>query len=35
MFRKALDYAKAGDACGLLLSGITREDIHKGDNLTK
>ena len=35
MFRKTLDYAKAGDNCGILLKGITRDDIHKGDCLTK
>lgn len=35
MFRKSLDYAQAGDDCGLLLENISREDIHKGDYLTK
>ena len=35
MFRKALDIAQAGDACGLLLENITRDDVHRGDYLTK
>ena len=35
MFRKTLDYAQAGDNCGILLKDISRDDIHKGDNLTK
>jgi len=35
MFRKTLDVAVAGDNCGILLEGITREDIKRGDNITK
>ena len=35
MFRKSLDYAQAGDDCGLLLENISREEIHKGDAITK
>ena len=34
-FRKSLDYAQAGDNCGILLKGVAREDINKGDTLTK
>lgn len=35
MFRKTLDYAKAGDCCGILLKDISKDDIHRGDILTK
>ena len=35
MFRKTLDFAKAGDNCGILLKDISRNDIHKGDYLAK
>ena len=35
MFRKTLDYAQAGDNCGLFLKGISRDEVHKGDVLTK
>ena len=35
MFRKTLDFAQAGDACGLRLENIARDDVHKGDYLTK
>ncbi len=34
MFRKTLDYAQAGDNCGILLEGVSREEIHKGDYLS-
>ena len=35
MFRKTLDYAKEGDNVGLLLKDVTRDEVHKGDVLTK
>lgn len=35
MFRKILDSAQAGDNVGLLLHGITKNDISKGDVLFK
>ena len=35
MFRKTLDYAKAGDNCGLLLKDISRDQVNKGDVITK
>ena len=35
MFRKLLDYAEAGDNIGLLLRGIRREDIERGQVLAK
>ena len=35
MFRKTADSAREGDTCGILLKGINRNDIHKGDYLTK
>ena len=35
MFRKTLDYARAGDNCGILLKDISREDINRGDYLSK
>ena len=35
MFRKNLDYAKAGDNVGLLLEGISRNDVNRGDILSK
>ena len=35
MFRKSLDYAAAGDNAGLLLRGINREDIERGQVLAK
>ncbi len=35
MFRKTLDYAQTGDNCGILLKDISRDEINKGDNLTK
>ena len=35
MFRKSLDFAKAGDACGLLLKDISKDEIHNGDYLAK
>ena len=33
MFRKSLDYAEAGDNAGILLRGIDREDIERGQVL--
>ncbi|MCF4005879.1 elongation factor Tu [Corynebacterium uropygiale] len=30
MFRKLLDYTEAGDNCGLLLRGVKREDVERG-----
>ena len=35
MFRKLLDYTEAGDNCGLLLRGIKREDVERGQILAK
>ena len=35
MFRKLLDSTEAGDNCGLLLRGIKREDIERGQIIAK
>ena len=35
MFRKQLDYAEAGDNAGVLLRGINREDVERGQVLAK
>ena len=35
MFRKTLDYAEAGDNAGVLLRGISREDVERGQVLAK
>ena len=35
MFRKHLDYAQAGDNAGILLDGVTREMVERGQKLTK
>jgi elongation factor Tu len=35
MFRKTLDYAEAGENVGILLRGITREDVERGQVLAK
>ena len=35
MFRKQLDYAEAGDNAGILLRGIGREDVERGQVLAK
>ncbi|MDD3048794.1 MAG: elongation factor Tu [Bacilli bacterium] len=35
MFRKQLDYAEAGDNAGVLLRGISREDVERGQILAK
>ena len=35
MFRKTLDFAQAGDNVGVLLRGIQREDIERGQVLSK
>ena len=35
MFRKQLDYAEAGDNAGVLLRGIAREDVERGQILAK
>ena len=35
MFRKLLDYAEAGDNIGVLLRGINREDVQRGQVLAK
>jgi elongation factor Tu len=35
MFRKSLDYAEAGDNAGVLLRGINRDDIERGQVLAK
>ena len=35
MFRKSLDYAEAGDNAGVLLRGISREEVERGQVLSK
>ena len=35
MFRKQLDFAQAGDNAGILLRGISREDVERGQVLAK
>ncbi len=35
MFRKLLDYAQAGDNVGLLLRGVTREEVQRGQVIAK
>ena len=35
MFRKSLDYAEAGDNAGVLLRGISREQVERGQVLAK
>ncbi|GMB10668.1 MAG: elongation factor Tu [Candidatus Improbicoccus devescovinae] len=35
MFRKTLDYAEAGDNIGVLMRGVEREDIERGQVLSK
>ena len=35
MFRKSLDYAECGDNAGVLLRGISREDVERGQVLAK
>ena len=35
MFRKQLDFAEAGDNAGVLLRGISREEVERGQVLTK
>ena len=35
MFRKLLDYAEAGDNIGVLLRGVAREDVQRGQVLAK
>ena len=30
-FRKSLDYAQEGDNAGLLLRGVSRDQVHRGD----
>src|SRR5574344_1264602 len=35
MFRKQLDYAQSGDNAGVLLRGIAREDVERGQVLAK
>ena len=35
MFRKQLDYAEAGDNAGVLLRGISREEVERGQVLNK
>jgi len=35
MFRKQLDYAESGDNAGVLLRGINREDVERGQVLAK
>lgn len=35
MFRKILDYGEAGDNVGLLLRGVKREDVERGQVVTK
>ena len=35
MFRKQLDYAEAGDNAGLLLRGVNRDDVERGQVIAK
>ena len=35
MFRKTLDFAQAGDNAGILLRGVNREDVERGQVLAK
>ena len=35
MFRKQLDYAEAGDNAGVLLRGISRDEVERGQVLAK
>ena len=35
MFRKSLDYAESGDNAGILLRGVSREDVERGQVLAK
>ena len=35
MFRKTLDFAEAGDNAGVLLRGISRDDVERGQVLAK
>ncbi len=35
MFRKLLDYAQAGDNVGLLLRGVSRDDVQRGQVIAK
>ena len=35
MFRKQLDYAESGDNAGILLRGIAREEVERGQVLAK
>ncbi len=35
MFRKQLDYAEAGDNAGILLRGVSREEVERGQVLAK
>ena len=35
MFRKQLDFAEAGDNAGVLLRGVSREEVERGQVLTK
>ena len=35
MFRKMMDYTEAGDNCGLLLRGISRDDVERGQVVVK
>ncbi len=35
MFRKLLDYAESGDNVGVLLRGVNREEIQRGQVLAK
>jgi elongation factor Tu len=35
MFRKSLDYAESGDNAGILLRGVAREDVERGQVLAK
>jgi translation elongation factor EF-Tu-like GTPase len=34
-FRKSLDYAQAGDNVGVLLRGVSREDVQRGNKLVR
>ena len=34
MFKKSMDFGQAGDNCGILLRGVKRDDIKRGQVLS-
>ena len=35
LYREVSNVAKAGEACGLFLDGVSQKELHKGDYITK